>query len=84
MFYLCQKTRFRKRKDPLDVYRGFIIDSPGYGHSYLSKKMKNDLRKLVNGYLSHAVRLKLVLVLVDARFGLRGSDIEFLERLEHF
>ena len=46
--------------------------------------MKNDLKKLTNGYLSHAVRLQLVLVLVDASRGLKGSDIEFLERLEYY
>lgn len=84
MFYLCQKTQNRKKNDPLDVYRGFIVDSPGYGFTYLSAKMKNDLKKLVNGYLSHAVRLQLVFVLVDASTGLKGSDLALLERLESF
>lgn len=84
MFYLCQKSQYRRKKDPLDVYRGFIIDTPGYGYTSLPVKVKNEFKKLTNGYLSHAVRLNLVLVLVNASTGLRGSDIEFLERLAYF
>ena len=57
MFYLAQTTFNAKAKSALDVKKGFVVDSPGYGFTYLSAKMKNDLKKLTNGYLSHAVRL---------------------------
>jgi GTP-binding protein EngB required for normal cell division len=61
-----------------------IVDSPGYGFTTAPVKIKNQYRQLVNGYLSHAVRLSLVLVMVNANTGLKGSDLEFLERLQHY
>ena len=63
---MCEKELHRKRHDPLDIWRGFIVDTPGYGYSYVPIKVKNEFKRLVNGYLSHAVRLSLVLVLVNA------------------
>ena len=39
---------------------------------------------MINGYLSHAVRLSLVLMLVDARFGLRTLDVNMLSRLQYY
>ena len=35
-------------------------------------------------YLSHAVRLNLVLMLVDAKTGLKSSDREMLEKLHYY
>ena len=35
-------------------------------------------------YLSHAVRLKLVLLLVDAKVGLKSSDRQMLETLSYY
>ena len=35
-------------------------------------------------YLSHAVRLSLVVMLVDAKSGLKSSDIEMLEQLAYY
>ena len=39
---------------------------------------------MVNGYLSHGVRLSLVIMLVNSQTGLKACDIEFLERLEYY
>lgn len=65
-FFLCEKSVHRNKKDPLDVFKGFIVDSPGYGHTYVPVKVKSQFKKLMNGYLSHGVRLNLVLLLVNA------------------
>lgn len=35
-------------------------------------------------YLSHAVRLRLVLMLVNANLGLKACDIEMLDKLKHY
>ena len=35
-------------------------------------------------YLSHAVRLNLVLLLVDAKVGLKSSDREMLQKLHYY
>ena len=35
-------------------------------------------------YLSHAVRLNLVLMLVDAKVGLKSSDRDMLQKLHYY
>jgi GTP-binding protein EngB required for normal cell division len=43
-FYLCEKSEGKriKHKDPeLNIKRGMIIDSPGYGHTYAPRKVRD-------------------------------------------
>ena len=61
-----------------------LIDSPGYGYTYVPVKVKKQFKKLMQMYLSHAVRLSLVVMLVDAKSGLKSSDIEMLEQLAYY
>ena len=61
-----------------------LIDSPGYGYTYVPVRVKNQFRKLMTMYLSHAVRLNLVLMLVDAKTGLKSSDRDMLEKLQYY
>ena len=63
---------------------GMLIDSPGYGYTSVPVKVKNQFKKLMAMYLSHAVRLNLVLMLVDAKVGLKSSDREMLEKLHYY
>lgn len=55
-----------------------VIDSPGYGYTYVPVRVKNQFKKVMAMYLSHAVRLNLVVMLVDAKTGLKSSDKEML------
>ncbi len=64
--------------------QGMLIDSPGYGYTSVPVKVKNQFRKTMTMYLSHAVRLNLVLMLVDAKLGLRSSDRDMLQRLNYY
>ena len=64
--------------------QGFLIDSPGYGYTSVPVKVKNQFKKVMTMYLSHAVRLNLVLMLVDAKTGLRTSDKEMLDKLNYY
>ena len=66
------------------VYRGFIVDSPGYGYTYAPVKVKNQFKKLMAGYLSHGVRISMVMVLINANTGLKGSDKVFLDQLAFY
>ena len=74
-FYYVQQT-YNKRKG--FVSRGMVLDSPGYGYTFVPVKIKTQFKKLMAMYLSHAVRLNLVLMLVDAKTGLKSSDKEML------
>ena len=61
-----------------------LIDSPGYGYTYVPVKVKNQWKKMMTMYLSHAVRLNLVLMLVDSKVGLKTSDRDMLEKLNYY
>ena len=74
-FYYVQQT-YNKSKG--GVNRGMVIDSPGYGYTYVPVRVKNQFKKVMALYLSHAVRLNLVVMLVDAKTGLKSSDKEML------
>lgn len=43
-FFLCEKSHGRKvkhRDQELNVKRGMIIDSPGYGYTYAPRKVRD-------------------------------------------
>jgi len=62
-----------------DVFH--LVDMPGYGYAKVSKsKIKNWIKVLEN-YLKGRVSLRLALVLVDSRHGLKESDIEMMDLL---
>lgn len=61
-----------------------IIDSPGYGYTYAPRKVRDQWSKMMVGYLSHAVRLNLVILLVNADLGLKTCDFEMLDKLKHY
>jgi GTP-binding protein EngB required for normal cell division len=58
-----------------------IIDSPGYGFVFAPIALKKKWRSMMFKYLGHAVRLNLVLLLVNANIGLKQNDIEMIEDL---
>ena len=65
-------------RDPL-VFR--LVDMPGYGFAEAPKDMVKRWRFLINDYLRGRQVLKRVLVLVDARHGLKGVDRDVMKML---
>ena len=64
--------------------QGMVIDSPGYGYTYVPVKVKEQWKKMMSMYLSHAVRLSLVIMLVDSKIGLRTCDFDMLNKLAYY
>ena len=60
----------------------YIVDLPGYGYAKVSKSQVANWTKLMKAYLRGRPSLRLVLVLVDARHGLKPSDIEMMKMLD--
>ncbi len=54
--------------------RLMIADLPGFGYARVSKSRVVEWTKLVNDYLRGRPQLRRVLLLVDARHGLKSSD----------
>jgi len=59
-----------------------IVDMPGYGYARASKTDTAGWEKLVADYLRGRARLRRVYLLVDARHGLKESDLETLKTVD--
>lgn len=56
----------------------YLVDLPGYGYAKLSQKARADLQQIIKGYILESGNLVCLFVLVDSRFDITKSDVEFL------
>lgn len=59
-----------------------LVDLPGYGYARASKKDIAQWNMLIRDYLRGRQQLQRVCVLIDARHGVKPSDIEMMEMLD--
>ncbi|MEE2981153.1 MAG: ribosome biogenesis GTP-binding protein YihA/YsxC [Pseudomonadota bacterium] len=59
-----------------------VVDLPGYGYARASKTNIAAWTALVNGYLKGRPTLRRVMLLIDARHGLKESDREIMAMLD--
>ena len=59
-----------------------LVDLPGYGFARASKKAVDKFQNLGRAYLRGRPNLKRVYLLIDARHGLKGPDLEALDALD--
>ncbi|MCE2510610.1 MAG: YihA family ribosome biogenesis GTP-binding protein [Alphaproteobacteria bacterium] len=87
----ARKTLARTSKTPgrtkqINLFRLgerlLLVDLPGYGYARASKRDVQQWTELVTLYLKGRVTLKRVLLLVDARHGLKESDRDLLGMLD--
>jgi len=62
--------------------RLMLVDLPGYGFAKTSKDKVRNWEKMVRAYLRGRVELRRVLLLVDARHGLKESDRTLMKMLD--
>ncbi len=62
-----------------DVFQ--LVDMPGYGYAKVSKSKIANWVKVLESYLKGRQTLRLALVLVDSRHGLKPSDKDMMELL---
>jgi GTP-binding protein len=60
----------------------YLVDLPGYGYAKASKTKVEEWNKLVRKYLRGRANLRLVLILIDSRHGLKDSDREVMKMLD--
>jgi GTP-binding protein len=58
-----------------------LVDMPGYGYAKVSKSKIKNWTKVLENYLKGRVTLRLALVLVDSRHGLKDGDREMMDLL---
>ena len=59
-----------------------IVDLPGYGYAKAPKGEVDRWNRLIRNYLKGRVGLRRLLVLVDARHGLKVSDRQVMDMLD--
>ncbi len=63
-------------------HRLMLVDLPGYGYARASKGEIKRWNALIHDYLRGRVSLRRVVVLIDARRGVRESDLDVMARLD--
>ena len=60
-----------------------LVYLPGYGFAYASEEQISRWKNIMQHYLLKIGKsLKLIILLVDARHGLKPADLKFLENLQ--
>lgn len=60
----------------------YFVDLPGYGFAKMSKKSRDKMRKMIIWYLSYAEsKPKKVVLVLDAKVGLKEFDLEMIKLL---
>lgn len=52
----------------------YLVDMPGYGYAKVSKQTRDNWDNLIFEYLRGRPNLRMVLILIDSRHGLKESD----------
>ncbi|MEM7679941.1 MAG: ribosome biogenesis GTP-binding protein YihA/YsxC [Pseudomonadota bacterium] len=60
----------------------YFVDMPGYGYAKVSKAQKEEWNALIKDYLRGRQNLRCVLVLIDARHGIKENDTELMALLD--
>ena len=61
----------------------YFVDLPGYGFAKISKKRRDKLRKMIIWYLTYGeVRPKKVVLIIDAKVGIKDFDLEMIDLLQ--
>ena len=60
----------------------YLVDLPGYGYAKVSKSQRGAWTDLVFAYLQGRPNLRRVMVLIDARHGLKESDHDVMDLLD--
>ena len=61
-----------------------IIDLPGYGFAKLSKAVRENLKVLIEDYIEYREKLNHVFLLIDAKVGIKNTDIDMLDFLNSY
>lgn len=62
--------------------RLYLVDMPGYGFAKAPKPDVDRWQRLIRDYLRGRVPLRLLLLLIDARHGIKPSDTQLMDMLD--
>lgn len=59
----------------------YLVDLPGYGYARMSQKVREELRLMINDYILGSEEMVCLFVLVDSRFDITKTDLDFIAGL---
>lgn len=59
----------------------YIVDLPGYGYARRSKDSRNQLERIIKGYIINREQMTNLFVLIDSRIKPQKIDVEFMQWL---
>ena len=59
----------------------YLVDIPGYGYARMSQKAREELRLMINDYILGSEEMVCLFVLVDSRFDITKTDLDFIAGL---
>ncbi|MSO14057.1 ribosome biogenesis GTP-binding protein YihA/YsxC [Rickettsiales endosymbiont of Trichoplax sp. H2] len=59
-----------------------LVDLPGHGYTKRSKELVNKLSYLIEGYISNRENLKMIVLIIDSRRGIKKEDELLLNFLQ--
>lgn len=59
----------------------YLVDLPGYGYAKISKRKRQDWKRMIDGYLVRRDTLLCAMVLIDANIPPQKLDVEFINWL---
>ena len=63
----------------------YFVDLPGYGYAKISQKHREKMRKMILWYfISGEAKIKKVVLIIDAKSGLKDFDIEMINVLREY
>ncbi|KAJ2361277.1 hypothetical protein H4S02_007926 [Coemansia sp. RSA 2611] len=60
-----------------------LVDMPGYGFAFAKEEVSKSWHSLIETYVRQRKTLRRVMLLLDARHGIKANDREFMELLDH-
>jgi len=61
----------------------YFVDLPGYGYAKESHELRNNWKKLIDGYFEGQASLRLCVVIIDVRHDVSPLDKGMIDWLEH-
>ncbi len=59
----------------------YLVDLPGYGYAKLDRKGREELRKVIDDYITGSEELANLFVLIDSRHDIGDLDLGFIRAL---
>jgi GTP-binding protein len=82
-FYQLSSSVLNDDHEKIGTLGLMLVDLPGYGFAFAKEEVAQEWKDLMQRYLLERGRaLKRILLLIDARHGMKKADVDFLHNLE--